>query len=116
MASRKCLVIDSMHESLFSMLRDIGWSYDYEPTITRDQVRSRIPGYDGLIVRSKTRIDADLLGEHPRVKFIGRAGAGIDNLDEEFLKQKGIHIVHAAEGNRDAVGEYTVGALLALMR
>ena len=116
MSSMKCLIVDSMHESLFNMLTDIGWAYDYEPKITRDEIRKKAAGYDGLIVRSKTTIDRDLLGDHPTIKVIGRAGAGIDNLDEGYLTEKGIHIVHAAEGNRDAVGEYAVGALLSLMR
>lgn len=116
MSSPRCLIVDSMHESLFAMLRDIGWVYDYEPAITRDEIRKKIAGYDGLVVRSKTSIDRDLLGEHPTVKIIARAGAGIDNLDEAYLAEKHIHIVHAAEGNRDAVGEYAIGALLSLMR
>jgi len=116
MAAKRCLIIDSMHESLFSMLTEIGWEYDYEPSITRDEIRKRSTSYQGLIVRSKTIIDRDLLGENPSIKFIGRAGAGIDNLDETYLNEKGVHILHAAEGNRDAVGEYTIGALLSLMR
>jgi D-3-phosphoglycerate dehydrogenase / 2-oxoglutarate reductase len=113
---KKCLIVDSMHESLFSMLTDIGWVYDYEPNITRDEIRKKVIGYDGLIVRSKTTIDRDLLGEAPTLKIIARAGAGIDNLDEVYLAEKGVHVVHAAEGNRDAVGEYAIGALLGLMR
>jgi len=116
MASLKCLIVDPMHESLFSMLKEIDWDFDYFPDITRDEIKTKQTGYDGLIVRSKTRIDRDLLGENPTVKFIGRAGAGIDNLDEAYLKQKKIEIIHAAEGNRDAVGEHTVGILLALLR
>jgi D-3-phosphoglycerate dehydrogenase len=112
----KCLIIDSMHESLFNMLTDIGWTYDYEPNITRDEIRKKAVGYDGLIVRSKTTIDRDLLGNKPTVKVVARAGAGIDNLDEAYLSAAGVHIVHAAEGNRDAVGEYAIGALLSLMR
>jgi D-3-phosphoglycerate dehydrogenase len=105
-----------MHESLFNMLDEIGWQYDYQPTITREEVKRIHQGYDGLIVRSKTHIDRDLLGEHPTVKFIARAGAGIDNLNVEYLQEKNISILHASEGNRDAVGEYTVGALLSLLR
>jgi D-3-phosphoglycerate dehydrogenase len=116
MAALKCLVVDSMHESLFSLLAEIGWDIDYQPAITRDEIKQKHVGYDGLIVRSKTTIDRDLLGENPSVRFIGRAGAGIDNLDVDYLHEKGIHILHASEGNRDAVGEYTVGALLALLR
>jgi len=105
-----------MHDSLFAMLEEIGWEADYFPSITRDEIKEKHHGYDGLIVRSKTTIDRDLLGENPTVKFIGRAGAGIDNLDQDYLIEKKIAILPAAEGNRDAVGEHTVGMLLALLR
>lgn len=116
MASPVCLVIDSMHESLFDMLTEIGWHVDYKPTITREEIKKIHQNYAGLIVRSKTIIDEDLLGENPTLKFIGRAGAGLDNLDLPYLTSKKIHVLHASEGNRDAVGEYTVGALLSLLR
>ena len=105
----KCLIIDVMHESLFPMLAEIGWEADYQPAISRAQVKTILDGYDGLIVRSKTFIDRDLVGEHSRIRFIGRAGAGLDNLDLEYLAEKRIHVLHASEGNRDAVGEYSVG-------
>ena len=111
-----CLVIDPMHESLFTLMQDIGSRLDYRPDITRDEVRTILRGYDGLIVRSKTVINEDLLGDSPTIKFIGRAGAGLDNVDLDFMSRKGIAVVHASEGNRDAVGEFTIGALLTLMR
>lgn len=116
MASPKCLIVDSMHESIFTMLKEIGWEAVYKPNITRDEIKTEHSGFDGLIVRSKAIINRDLLGENPRVKFIGRAGAGLDNLDLDYLEEKGIHVLHASEGNRDAVGEYTIGALLSLLR
>ena len=105
-----------MHESIFPMLSEIGWEAVSMPAITRDEIKTTHHGFDGLIVRSKTIIDRDLLGENPTVKFIGRAGAGLDNLDLDYLTEKGIAVLHASEGNRDAVGEYTAGALLSLMR
>ncbi|HEY9046735.1 MAG TPA: NAD(P)-dependent oxidoreductase [Ohtaekwangia sp.] len=116
MTSPACLIIDSMHESLFPMLTEIGWQAVSLPAITRDEIKTKHHGFDGLIVRSKTTIDRDLLGENPTIKFVARAGAGIDNIDVEYLKEKGIQVLHASEGNRDAVGEYTAGALLSLMR
>jgi D-3-phosphoglycerate dehydrogenase len=116
MAELKCLIIDPMHESIFSMLHDIGWDTNYLPDITREELRLRHAGYQGLIVRSKTTIDRDLLGPTPTLRFIGRAGAGLDNLDLPYLLEQNIEVVHASEGNRDAVGEHAVGLLLSLMR
>ncbi len=109
-------MIDRMHESLFSMLHEIGWEVNYQPELSREEVKKSIQEYSGIIVRSKTMIDRDLLGENPSIKFVGRAGAGLDNLDLKYLSEKKIHVVHAAEGNRDAVGEHTVGILLTLIR
>ena len=114
--TRKCLVADPMHESLSPMLEQAGWHVDYHPAITRSEIRTKLMGYQGLIIRSKTIVDRDLLGDHPTLRFVGRAGAGVDNLDLSYLAEKNIHVLHAAEGNRDAVGEFTVGALLSLMR
>jgi D-3-phosphoglycerate dehydrogenase len=116
MKNPKCLIIDVMHDSLFPMLKEIGWEPDYQPLITRDELKQTLGDYQGLIVRSKTFIDRDLLGANPTVKFVGRAGAGLDIIDLAYLAEKGIHVLHASEGNRDAVGEYTIGALLSLMR
>jgi len=112
----RCLIIDPMHPSLFALLQDIGWEADYQPEITREAIQAIHLGYQGLIVRSKTPIDRELLGNNPTVKFIGRAGAGLDNLDLPYLWSKKIHVIHASEGNRDAVGEHAMGLLLALIR
>jgi D-3-phosphoglycerate dehydrogenase / 2-oxoglutarate reductase len=116
MPAPRCLIIDPMHPSLFAMLQDIGWEADYQPEITRETIKSIHQEYQGIIVRSKTPIDRELLGNSPTVKFIGRAGAGLDNLDLAFLSEKNIHVLHASEGNRDAVGEHAIGLLLALIR
>jgi D-3-phosphoglycerate dehydrogenase len=116
MPAPKCLIIDPMHPSLFPMLENIGWEADYRPDITRAEIKSNHIGYQGLMVRSKTPIDRDLLGDKPTIKFIGRAGAGLDNLDLPYLLEKNIQVIHASEGNRDAVGEHAVGLLLALIR
>lgn len=112
----KCLIVDSMHESLFPLLEKIGWEFEYKPEILREEIRQQHTGYDGMIIRSKTIVNRDLLGETPTIQFIGRAGAGIDNLDLDFLNAKKIAVIHAAEGNRDAVGEFTLGLLLSLLR
>ena len=116
MSTPTCLIIDPVHDSLFAMLEEIGWKSDYQPLITRDRIHEIHNQYQGLIVRSNTFIDHGLLGDHPTIRFVGRAGAGMDILDQVYLNAKGIHVLHASEGNRDAVGEFTVGVLLSLLR
>ena len=74
-------MVDPMHESLAPMLEPLGWQVDYHPAITRNELRDMHMGYHGLIIRSKTIVDRALLGEQPTLRFVGRAGAGLDNLD-----------------------------------
>ncbi|HYG03462.1 MAG TPA: NAD(P)-dependent oxidoreductase [Chryseosolibacter sp.] len=116
MSLPKCLIVDVMHPSIFPLLEDAQWQFDYQPEMGREEIQKSLPNYQGLIIRSKTFVDRALLGEQPTLKFIGRAGAGLDNLDLGYLQSKNIAVLHAGEGNRDAVGEYTVGILLSLLR
>jgi D-3-phosphoglycerate dehydrogenase len=111
----RCLIIDDMHESIHALLQSAGCQPDYQPHITREQILPILPEYEGLIVRSKTPIDAALLQHATQLKFIGRAGAGLDNIDVQTVEQKGIKLFHAAAGNRDAVGEHAVGMLLSIL-
>ena len=111
-----CLIIDQMHLSIIPMLEEIGFTVTYQPDIKRAEVKEVLAKYDGLIVRSKLRITEDLLAGNPRLRFVARAGAGVDNVDEVALEKYNIQLLNAPEGNRDAVGEHTLGMLLALLR
>jgi len=110
----KILIADQMHPSLFAMLESQGWTYDYHPDFRRDDIISCLAQYDGLIIRSKTRIDEELLTQATRLRFIARAGAGLDLIDDTATHRLGITLFHAGSGNRDAVAEHTVGMLLML--
>lgn len=110
----KFLIIDKMHLSLLQMLEALEIQADYQPDIPKDEVVKILSGYEGLIVRSKLFIDDLVLNHAPKLKYICRAGAGIDNLDVYAIEKRGIKILNAPEGNRDAVGEHVVGMLLAL--
>lgn len=110
----KILIADQMHASLFAMLEAQGWAYDYQPDFRRNDIISCLAEYDGLIIRSKTRIDEELLTQAKHLKFIARAGAGLDLIDAEATERLGIRLFHAGTGNRDAVAEHTVGMLLML--
>ncbi|PSL06517.1 2-hydroxyacid dehydrogenase [Cecembia rubra] len=111
---RKVLIIDEMHLSIIPLLEAEGFAVDYRPDIQRPEILAILGGYVGLIIRSKTPIDRDLLEKASNLRFIGRAGAGLDKIDLEFLEQENIRLFHAAEGNKDAVGEHAIGGLLAL--
>ena len=109
------LIADEMHPSLFGLLTEAGFTYDYQPKLTRIEIIDRIGPFAGLIIRSKTTIDEHLLQYAPNLRFIGRAGAGLDLIDLDAAQRRSIRVFHAGEGNRDAVAEHTVGLLLALL-
>jgi D-3-phosphoglycerate dehydrogenase / 2-oxoglutarate reductase len=110
----KVLIIDEMHLSIIPLLEGEGFSVNYRPDIKREEIMDIIHEYEGLIIRSKTPMDKPLLQKATKLRFIGRAGAGLDKIDLEYLEERGIHLFHAAEGNRDAVGEQAIGMLLSL--
>lgn len=110
----KILIIDEMHLSIVSMLEKDGHQVTYLPKITRAEIMNQVAAFDGLIIRSKTPMDRELLEKAINLKFIGRAGAGLDQIDLDYLVERRVKLFHAAKGNRDAVAEHAIGALLAL--
>lgn len=111
----KILIIDEMHLSILDMLEREGFQVTYSPKITRAEIIDQVSEYEGLIIRSKTPMDRELLENATRLKFIGRAGAGLDQIDLDYLADRGVKLFHAAKGNRDAVAEHALGGLLALL-
>jgi D-3-phosphoglycerate dehydrogenase len=110
----KILIIDEMHQSIVPLLSKEGFVVDYRPDIKRPEIEEIINQYEGLIIRSKTPMDRELLSKATSLKFIGRAGAGLDKIDLAYLEERNIPIYNAPEGNRDAVAEHAIGMLLAL--
>lgn len=112
----RCLIYDPFAPSLVSLLAEIGIKADYRPDIGREEMLSLLPQYQGLIGRSKTPLDAAILAQAPQLQFIGRGGAGLDDIDETEVQRRGIALFNAPEGNRDAVGEFALAALLTLLK
>ena len=110
----KVLIVDLMHESILGLLGKYGFEVTYAPKITREEIIDQIASYEGIIIRSKTPLDRELLERATRLQFIGRAGAGLDQLDLDYLEERGVELFHAAKGNRDAVAEHAIGGILAL--
>ena len=109
------LVVNKMHRSIDPMMADLGWSADYRPTIKREEILQILPNYQGLIIRSKTVIDKELIDQGTSLKFVARAGSGVDQIDISALEEKNILLINAPEGNRGALGEHATGLLLALL-
>ena len=110
----KVLIVDEMHESIVQMPSELGLEVDYFPNISIEEVKSRVADYEGLIIRSKFFIDESFLENAPNLRFIGRAGAGLDLIDVEACKRRNIEIFAANEGNRVAVAEHLIGMILSL--
>lgn len=111
---KSILIVDEMHPSLFKMLDEIAFKYDYLPNVNREAILEILPNYEGLIIRSKTKIDKEFLEKAAKLKFIARAGAGLDLIDIKEAENRNIQLFSANEGNRDAVAEHTIGMVLAL--
>jgi D-3-phosphoglycerate dehydrogenase len=114
-AQTNVLIIDEMHPSLHSLLAEHGFEADYQPDILTEDVPDALAAYEVLIVRSKLKLNRHTLAKATNLKVIARAGAGLDNIDLEFVQAKGIQVVHAAEGNQQAVAEHTIGLILAML-
>jgi D-3-phosphoglycerate dehydrogenase len=110
----KVLLVDSNHEILKSGLENLGFQCDEDYTSTKDEVEQKIINYNGLVIRSRFTIDRSFLDRAAHLKFIARVGAGVENIDNDYALSKGIELISAPEGNRNAVGEHTLAMLLSL--
>ncbi len=110
----KVLHLDSNHDILAEGLETLGHTNDFDYTSSKEEIEKKIGSYDGIIIRSRFTIDEAFLDKATNLKFIGRVGAGLENIDVEYAKYKGVFLASAPEGNRNAVGEHTLGMLLAL--
>lgn len=113
--SKKTLIVDPVHSLLLTKLKEVGLQVDYRPYITYTEALGCIPDYFGLVIRTKFRVDSDFLAQAKHLRFIARAGAGMDNIDEDDAKKKGISVFNAPEGNRNAVAEHALGMILGLL-
>lgn len=111
----RLLIVDDIHPVFAEKLEAHNIAFDYLPAITKEEALQIIPQYTGLVIRSKFRVDAAFMEAAPQLTLIARGGAGMDNIDDAYARKRGIALLNAPEGNRDAVGEHMVGMLLALM-
>jgi D-3-phosphoglycerate dehydrogenase len=110
----KILHLDTNHPLLINQLNERGFQNDEDYTSSKEEIISKIHLYDGIIIRSRFSIDAAFLDSATNLKFIGRVGAGLENIDCAYAESKGITLIAAPEGNSNAVGEHSLAMLLSL--
>ncbi len=111
---RKILFIDSTHPLLVQKLKDAGFIVELDYESSKEEVIAKISSFFGVIIRSRFTIDKTFIDHASQLKFIGRVGAGMESIDVDYAKSKGIACISSPEGNRNAVGEHALGLLLAL--
>jgi D-3-phosphoglycerate dehydrogenase / 2-oxoglutarate reductase len=111
----RILVADPIAADGVDRLRAAG-DVDVETGLTPEQLIARIPGYDALVVRSETKVTADVLAAATRLRVVGRAGVGVDNIDIDAATQHGVLVLNAPTGNTIAAAEHAVAMMLALAR
>jgi D-3-phosphoglycerate dehydrogenase len=109
------LIVDDIHPVFMEMAAAKGYQCDYKPTIKPDEALQILGDYAGMVIRSKFNVNKQVIDIAKNLRFVCRAGAGMDNINEAYAAEKGITLINAPEGNMDAVGEHAVGLLLALM-
>lgn len=114
MSGLKVLFIDSNHAALHETLQEAGIVCDLNYHWAPDDIEQHLHEYDGIVIRSRIRLTKELIDKGKKLRFIARAGAGMENIDVAYAESKGIKCLHSPEGNKDAVAEHALGMLLAL--
>lgn len=110
----KVLFIDTVHEHLASHLTRMDFECEDGSSLSRDEILNCVSKYEGVVIRSRIKLDKELLDAAINLRFIARAGSGLENIDVAHAKLLGIKCFNAPEGNRDAVAEHAMGMLLSL--
>lgn len=111
----KILHLDSNHPLLWEQLEQSGFENHQDYSSSKGEVKAKIKEYHGIVIRSRFKIDATFLDQATNLQFIARVGAGLESIDCDYAQSKGIRLIAAPEGNRNAVGEHALGMLLSLM-
>ncbi len=116
MLLKKVLIVDDVHQSLVHGLITENFDVHYRPDLLENEIVNFIQtvGFEGLVIRSKMYLNKSFFDQCGSIRWIARAGAGMDNIDEEAAYNAGVHLMNSENANSDAVGEQTLAMLLAI--
>jgi D-3-phosphoglycerate dehydrogenase len=113
--SRRVIFIDNTYPFLFQRLTELGFSCEAHYSTSREEILDQLSDCFGLVLRSRLRIDAEMLNKGKNLAFVARSGVGLEHIDLETAAQLGIQVLSSPEGSRDTVAEHAIGMLLMLM-
>ena len=111
----KILFIDPVHPLLWKALSKKNFECVEGYALSKDETQQIIGDFDGIVIRSRFKIDSTFLDACKDLKFIARSGSGLENIDVSYAQAKGIHCINASEGNAQAVAEHALGMILSLL-
>ncbi len=112
----KILVCDSIHEDGVKMLKEAGFQVDLDTAITQEELIKKIPSYEAIVVRSRTKVRKEVLEAATYLKAVARAGVGLDNVDLVTAKELGVKVINSREAPSNAVAELIIGLIFSLAR
>lgn len=115
MSSKVLITAKEVHELIPQQFKDWGYEVNHLPEPSHEELLKAIPFYEGLIITTYTKVTAEVIDHATQLKFIGRVGAGLENVNLEYATQKNIRVFSSPEGNANAVGEHALSLLLNLM-
>ncbi len=112
----KILISEPIEQQCVEILKSEGFEVDFKPTMTADELKQSMENYSALVVRSATKVTADVLANASNMKVIGRAGTGVDNIDINAATRKGIIVLNVPGGNTVSTAEHAISLLMAMAR
>jgi D-3-phosphoglycerate dehydrogenase len=112
----KILICDKTEKEYIEQMRQAGLTVDVRDDITAEELPNVLPAYDGMVVRSRTKVRQPLIDVCPNLKVIVRGGVGLDTIDHEYAKSKGIAVMNTPQASSASVAELAIGYMLMLAR
>ena len=116
MTEARILVCDPIHDEGVRMLREAGLDVDLETSITGRELEERVGGYDAIVVRGRTKVTREVFEASERLRAVARAGVGLDNIDLEAARERGVEVLNSPEAPSNAVAELVLGLMFSLAR